>query len=224
MLNDIEEMIDEFTGRSLSEIEDEFIKRTSFEPGDLIHDMFVEIKDFISTDPKIPDNTKSYISVKVPKITTENTREEIIEAIYDLAEESELCMLTLYAYRQMDVIDWLPFFKAAVERNPVCLVELNDKPLFEVFEILKNLSDHSIYDGKRLAQPDEVWNYRRGDGIEKAFLFADYLSGKDHSFPVTIEIDNKNVKVSYGEHDFHFRSEKKIKKTVIIEGNKYNIE
>jgi hypothetical protein len=224
MLNDIEEMIDEFKGRSLSEIEDEFIKRTSFEPGDLIHDMFVEIKDFISTDPKIPDNTKSYISVKVPKITTENTREEIIEAIYDLAEESELCMLTLYAYRQMDVIDWLPFVKAAVERNPVCLVELNDKPLFEVFEILKNLSDHSIYDGKRLAQPDEVWNYRRGDGIEKAFLFADYLSGKDHSFPVTIEIDNKNVKVSYGEHDFHFRSEKKIKKTVIIEGNKYNIE
>jgi hypothetical protein len=224
MLNDIEEMLDEFKGRTLAEIEDEFIKRTSFENVDIIHNMFLEIKDFISTDPKIPDNAKNYISVKVPEITIENTREEIFDAIYDLAEESELCMLTLYTYRQMDVIDWLPFVKAAIERNPVCLVELNDKPMFEVFEILKDLSDHSIYDGKRLAQPDEVWNYRRGDGIEKAILFADYLAGKDHSFPVTIEIDNKNVMVSYGEHDFHFKSEKKIRKTIIIEGNNYKVE
>lgn len=34
------------------------------------------------------------------------------------------------------------------------------------------MSDKSIYDGPRLAQPDEVWNYRAGDGIEKAILPA----------------------------------------------------
>jgi hypothetical protein len=30
----------------------------------------------------------------------------------------------------------------------------------------------SIYDGTRLAQPDEVWNYKTGDGIEKAVLLS----------------------------------------------------
>jgi len=224
MLNDIEEMLDEVEGRSLKEIEDEFIKRTGFEQVDIIHDMFTELKDFIFTDPRIPDPVKIYISVKVPVITTESTREEIIDEIHNLAEDSELCMLTLYAYRQMDVIDWLPFVKAAIERNPVCLSELNDKTLPEVIKILKSFSDQSIYDGKRIAMPDEVWNYRRGDGIEKAFVLADYILLKDQSFPVTISIDNKYVTVSYKETDFNFRSEKKIKKIINIEGNKYIIE
>ena len=224
MLNDIEEMLDEVEGRSLKEIEDEFIKRTGFEQVDIIHDMFTELKDFIFTAPRIPDPAKKYISVKVPVITTESTREEIIDDIHNLAEDSELCMLTLYAYRQMDVIDWLPFVKAAIERNPVCLSELNDKTLPEVIKILKSFSDQSIYDRKRLAMPDEVWNYRRGDGIEKAFVLADYILLKDQSFPVTISIDNKYVTVSYKETDFNFRSEKKIKKIINIEGNKYIIE
>ena len=28
---------------------------------------------------------------------------------------------------QMDKIDWLPFIKAAIERNPVCFTDLNGK-------------------------------------------------------------------------------------------------
>jgi hypothetical protein len=224
LLNEVEEMLCELEGRSLKEVEEELIKRTGFEQVDLIHDMFTELKDFLSTDPKIPDPVKKYISTKVPLITTENNREEIVDEICNLAEESELCMLTLYAYRQMDVIDWLPFVKAAIERNPVCLVDLDDKTLEEVFETLKNLPDQSIYDDKRLALPDEVWNFRRGDGIEKAFLLANYIIVKDHSIPVTIVIDNKNVTVRYKKNDFNFFSEKKMKKIVKIEGDKYKIE
>lgn len=223
MLNDVEEMLDELDGRSLREIEEEFIKRTGFEQVDIIHDMFIELKDFLSTDPRIPDPLKEYVTVKVPVITTDSTRDEIIGEIFNLANESELCMLTLYAYRQMDIIDWLPFVKAAVERNPVCLTDLNNKTLQEVFEILKNLADHSIYDGKRLAQPDEVWNYKRGDGIEKAILLADFILHKEQAFPVTIVIDNKNVTVSYRENNYHFMSEKRIKKSIVITGNQYKI-
>ena len=38
---------------------------------------------------------------------------------------------------------------------------------------IHDLEDGSIYDGPgRLAQPDEVWNYGRGDGAEKALLPA----------------------------------------------------
>ena len=223
MLNDIEEMLDELDGRSLKEIEEEFIRRTGFEQIDLIHDMFKELKEFLSTDPKIPNPEKKYLSVKVPVITIESTRDEIIEEIYNFAEESELCMLTLYVFRQMDVIDWVPFTKAAIERNPVCLLDLNNKTLPEVYKILKDFPDSSIYDGKRLALPDEVWNFRRGDGIEKAFVLANNIVLNDQSYPVTILIDNKNVTVRYKEQAFHFRSEKKINKTLEIIGNQYKI-
>jgi hypothetical protein len=223
MLNDIEEMLDELDGRSLKEIEEEFIRRTGFEQIDLIHDMFKELKEFLSTDPKIPNPEKKYLSVKVPVITIESTRDEIIEEIYNFAEESELCMLTLYVFRQMDVIDWVPFTKAAIERNPVCLLDLNNKTLPEVYKILKDFPDSSIYDGKRLALPDEVWNFMRGDGIEKAFLLANYIVLNDQSNPVIILIDNKNVTVRYKEQAFHFRSEKKINKTLEIIGNQYKI-
>ncbi len=48
--------------------------------------------------------------------------------------------------------------------------------------------DESIYDGaSRLAQPDEVWNYRRGDGFEKALLVANVLRGRGLG-PMRIEL------------------------------------
>ena len=37
------------------------------------------------------------------------------------------------------------------------------------------MRDISIYDGKRLAQPDEVANFQTGDGVEKAFLLANVI-------------------------------------------------
>ena len=45
----------------------------------------------------------------------------------------------------------------------------------------------------RLALPDEVWNFRRGDGIEKALLLADYLIHNDSISHVKIEIDHNKV-------------------------------
>jgi hypothetical protein len=224
MLNEIEEMLEEQAGSSLKVVEEEFIRRSGFAQIDLIHDMFNELKEFLFTDPRIPNPKKKYISTKIPAITVENTRDEIIDEICNLVDESELCRLTLYAFRQMDAIDWLPFVKASLERNPVCLVDLYDKTLQEVFEILKKFPDHSIYDGKRLSLPDEVWNFRRGDGIEKAFLLADYVLLKDRSLPVTIVIDDKNVTIRYKENSFNFNSRKKMKKTVKIEGYEYHIE
>jgi hypothetical protein len=123
----------------------------------------------------------------------------------------------------MDKIDWLPFIKAAIERNPVCFNELNGNSNQEVYSILKNLSDESIYDGKRIALPDEVWNFRHGDGIEKAILLADYLIHKDNSSTVSIEIDDKNVMLKTGEEYFHFNSNKKIRKSLLISWKNYKV-
>jgi hypothetical protein len=129
----------------------------------------------------------------------------------------------MYVYRQMDRIDWIPFVKASIERNPVCFTDLNGKSIMEVYSILNNLTDESIYDGKRLALPDEVWNFRRGDGIEKAFLLADFIIQKYPEASLVIEIVNEKVILKYENEDYLFSSSKSFRKSVTISGNKYSV-
>jgi hypothetical protein len=224
LLNDIEVMLDEISSKSLEEIEKEFMLRTSFEPEGIIQEMFKEIKEFIITEPKIPDPVKEYKSSAIPSIGVENSRKEIIDSIYELAGESELCLLTLYVYRQMDKIDWLPFIKAAFERNPVCFLDLNGKSIPEVYNLIEALENESIYDGNRLALPDEVWNYRRGDGIEKGILLADFIIKKEISKTVKIIIEQSHVTVEYDHHKYHFKSAKTFRKSIEVSGKTYKIE
>jgi hypothetical protein len=51
MLNDVEDMLDEISNKSLEEIEYEFMLRIPFEPAVVIHEMFNEIREFIFIDP-----------------------------------------------------------------------------------------------------------------------------------------------------------------------------
>ena len=223
MLNDIEAILDKHSGMSLKEIENEFINKTGTEFENIIKEMFLELNDFIFTDPKIPDRDKDYTPTERLYITNENSREEIIDLITRQKEISETAHLALYVYRDMDKIDWRPFIKAAVERNPVSFIELNEKNNYEVYSMLKEFSQESIYDGNRLALPDEVWNFRRGDGIEKAFLLADFLLHQDKSSMVSIDIDKNTVILSCGGHEFHFNSRKNIRKSIQIKGRDYKI-
>ena len=85
------------------------------------------------------------------------------------------------------------------------------------------MPDESIYDGPRLALPDEVWNFRRGDGVEKALLMADYLMHNDSELPVKIEIDHNKVILNYTGKNYNFKSQKNFKKTIVIKGNYYQI-
>jgi hypothetical protein len=223
MLNDLEELLDEFKGKSLKETETKFISIAGIDFVDIIKEMFSELSDFICTNPRIPDPDKNYIRTKVPEIHIESSREEIAASIINLSDSSELALLTLYVFRQMDKIDWLPFIKAAIERNPVCFTDLNGKSVSEVFDILFDMPDQSIYDGKRLALPDEVWNFKRGDGIEKALLLADFIVHKDESSPVIIEINNRKVSLKSNGNDYLFTSHKDFRKSIQITGTNYKI-
>ncbi|HEY5470566.1 MAG TPA: hypothetical protein VIK07_08590 [Bacteroidales bacterium] len=223
MLNDIEDILDASHGKNLREIENEFINVTGIISEEIIHEMFNEINDFIFIDPKIPDNKKNFTNNIKLNISAEDNRDKIIDTITRNAGSSELALLTLYVYRQMDKIDWLPFIKAAIERNPVCISDLNEKISSEVYDILNNMSDESIYDGSRLALPDEVWNFRRGDGIEKAILLADFLQYKNHSTPILISIKNGEVLLKANDNEFHFTSNKNLKKSILITGTSYKI-
>jgi len=223
MLNDVEAILDKQSGKSLKEIENEFIKKTGTEYEDIIQEMFKDLNDFVRIDPRIPETDKNFTATDRLDVTIENSRQEIIDLITGNRENSETAQLALYVYRQMDVIDWKPFIKSAVERNPVSLTELNERTNYEVYSILKELPVESIYDGNRLALPDEVWNFRRGDGVEKAFLLAGFILHNDKNATVNIAIENKEVLLSCANHQFHFISNKNLKKSVTIKGRDYKI-
>jgi hypothetical protein len=224
LLNDIETILDKSSGRSLDDIEKEFIEKTGTEFEIIIKEMFKELRDFIFIDPKIPDADKIYSTTERLNISTNHNRQDIVNIITEAQEKSEPALLAMYVYRQMDIIDWRPFVKAAIERNPVPFTDLYIKTYYEVYSLLKDLPIESIYDGNRLALPDEVWNFKRGDGVEKAFLLAGFIHHKDKSTTISIKIDNKKVSLSTGGHDFHFISIKTLKKSIVIKGDNYTIE
>jgi len=130
----------------------------------------------------------------------------------------------MYVYRQMDIIDWLPYIKASFERNPVSFQDLAGKSIQEIYNNIRDLDNESVYDGKRLALPDEVWNYRRGDGIEKAILMADFILNHEPVSPLTIKIDKSDVTLEFQNNNYRFKSVKSLKKTIVANGNNYRIE
>jgi hypothetical protein len=223
MLNEVEKIINDNPGNSLDVIEDIIIKANNHIPDEIIHEMFVDISAFISIDPRIPDATRNYISTDVPHITTDDSRDEIIHKIVHHSGKSEVSLLAIYVSRLMDRINWLPFVKAALERNPVCFSELEGKSTEEVYKLLAEMTNQSIYDDNRLALPDEVWNFGRGDGIEKALLLADVIIQNNNSADISILAENKRISLTYDKKEYLFESEKKFRKTILIRGREYKI-
>jgi hypothetical protein len=221
MLNDLEAVLNKHSGKSLEEIRIEFIKANQILTEEQINAMFSELKDFICTVPQLPGPGKNYINGSSLNISPGDSREDILEHISVNSVVSEQALLALYVYRQMDSIDWQPFIKAAIERNPVCFTDLEDKSPAEVYQIIRDLPNESIYDGNRLALPDEVWNFRRGDGVEKALLLADLIHHGKKAASVSIVIEGARVVLSSEGSDFRFTSSKNLWKSVQIKEHVY---
>lgn len=224
IINNIEEAINEGRCKKIEDLEKEFTKHISTADSIQMHDLFRDLSRFISTEPRLPGNDKIFVRNLVLEIALTHNRETIIRNIIEASATSETALLALYVFRQMEDIDWLPFIKAAIERNPVCFTDLNGNTAKEVFEILRKMPNESIYDEKRLALPDEVWNFQRGDGIEKALLLADFIILKNNEIPVLIEINFDKVKLSSDNTAYYFSSGKNLKKTISISGYKISIK
>ena len=107
------------------------------------------------------------------------SREQIIEYLKSVRKTNVVADLAFYAFRDIDNCDWQPFVKAAIGRSPVSIERYKEKTIEQVYEHLKQIENESIYDGNRLAQPDEVVNYNRGDGLEKAFVLANVIKERE---------------------------------------------
>lgn len=175
--------------------------------------------DFLHVEPKLPDVERNFIDNTAIELSVDQSREQIINYLQQIRQSNTTADLAFYAYRDMETCDWLPFVTAAVQRNPVSLEMTKSMSLDELYKWLEQMENVSIYDSRRLAQPDEVANYKTGDGLEKAFLMANVIRARDTEQDIEITVDNDNILVK-GGGEFRFTSDKGLKKHLRIPAGK----
>ena len=174
-----------------------------------------ELADFVHTEAKLPALDKNYLHTEPIKIGVEQSREQVIDYLQGVRRSNLTADLAFYAYRDMESCDWAPFIKAAVERNPVSIQMADSMSVEEVYTWLGQMKNTSIYDGRRLAQPDEVANYQTGDGLEKAFLLANVIRQRKPEQDIRITVDNNDV-ILKAPGEYRFVSDRGLKQQVRI--------
>jgi hypothetical protein len=217
VIQDVEEYIEQNKHKDIEAIRDFFLEKSkvcSCSNEENINKLCDELTAFLKVHPRLPDINKQFEGRKTLDIRIEMSREEIIQMVNESSAENETALLSLYAYRQMDKIDWYPFIRAAVERNPVSLDDLKNLKAGEVLDILNSMPEESVYDGNRLALPDELWNFKRGDGVEKALFMANYLVNIQNITGIRLSVNGQNVVLNARGTVYNFTSNKDLIKEV----------
>ncbi len=190
--------------------------RRFFEPTVPEADDLVErLAGFLHIEPRLPPEPRRFLPAEPIRLSIDQSREEIIAYLQSRRQTDPTVDLAFYAYRDMTGCDWRPFVKAAVERSPVSLELVKDLPVERVYGLLQDMPAESIYDAQRLAQPDELANYRRGDGLEKAFFLANVLRHRNPEQKLLLAVEEGTV-VLHGAQEFRFASTKGLAKQVEI--------
>jgi len=169
------------------------------------------LAQFCRVHPKLPDHSKkAFISSQKPLgIDLDMSREEVIQRLEHIREGNEMAGMAFYAYRDLLRTEPEPFLLAAMDRNPVSLIGTDSLEEADLLDEIQTMPDGSIYDEKgRLAQPDEVWNYRCGDGVEKAVLLANILRRKRPGEEFHIRVSPDQISLKGAGHDVTFHSKK----------------
>jgi hypothetical protein len=163
---------------------------------------------------RLPDSSrKRFVSGGEPlAIDVDMTREEIVRRLEAVRPRNAFADAAFYAYRDLNRTEPEPFLLAAVERNPVSVGGARDLDDEAILRKIGSLPDESIYDEPgRLAQPDEVWNYGRGDGAEKALLLANLLRAREPDAEMSIEVTAGRAVLLTGRRTFEFASGKQLR-------------
>jgi hypothetical protein len=166
---------------------------------------------FCRVSPRLPRaEEKVFHPAEAPlDLNGATSREEMLERLESLRGRNVVADMAFYAYRDLNRTEAAPFLKAAMERNPVCIEMARMLCDGGVEEAVLGLAGDSIYDGTgRLAQPDEVWNYRRGDGVEKALLLANLLAARKPGEPIVIHVEPAQAVLKVGRKEWSFVSSK----------------
>jgi hypothetical protein len=174
-----------------------------------------ELADFVHTEAKLPTMDNKFLPSVPIELSVDQDRQQIIDSLQQLRRQNSTADLAFYAYRDMETCDWTPFVKAAVERNPVSIAAASQMSIERIYAWLGGMENESIYIGKRLAQPDEVVNYGRGDGIEKALVLANVIRQRNPEQDIDIIAGDDRV-VLKGQNAYRFLSSKGLEKQITI--------
>ena len=150
-----------------------------------LRDFLVPPKDAVDgrlVEPRLPDASRvRFTGGDEPLgLTAEMDRQEVADRLEALRQTNRAAGLAPYAAHELGKTESYPFVKAALERSPVSKSALGGLPEAEAIAKIESLACESIYDGpSRMAQPDEVWNFGRGDGLEKCLLAANIAGGDE---------------------------------------------
>lgn len=180
-------------------------------------EIVADIHRFIHLEPRLPEtSTKQFVAGPRVQFPPDATRDEIIAYLQSVRAENCVADLAFYAYRDMSQTDWQPFIKAAMERSPVSIVGAKDMDDAALLQRFQEMPGESIYDGPRLAQPDEVWNYQRGDGLEKAFCLANIIKFRKPTVPIQITAESQKVLLEAGSMRVTFPNGKGLVRTLTV--------
>ncbi len=173
--------------------------------------------DFVHLDPELPDvGNKQFNGPGPIEIKPSMKREEIITYLSGIRTKHTVADLAFYASRDLAVTDWNPFLKAAFERNPVIIDATKELPDDDLVSLLQGLPNESIYDSTRIAQPDEVWNFQRGDGLERAIALADVWKIRYPEEPIELAASENEVVIKRSQQEVRFASNKGLVKTLLV--------
>jgi hypothetical protein len=175
-------------------------------------DVVNQLVAFARLEPRLPRREGHTRFVPQPPLDLDTgwTRDEIIRHLESQRATHPIADLAFYAARDMARADWAPVLKAALERSPVCIRATQALDDAQVVQALAALPSESIYDGTRVAQPDEVWNYSRGDGLERALCLATILKARHAAMDFRLQVIEGQARLAYGGETVTWPSEKSV--------------
>jgi hypothetical protein len=148
---------------------------------------------FCHVQPRLPDAARAEFVREAAPIRTEPASgpDDWIARLAAVRGLNATADLAFYAFRDLSRTEALPFLAAALQRSPVALAGAASWTEEAVLQWAAGLPNESIYDGPhRLAQPDEVWNFRRGDGLERALTVAMILRERAGDPEMTVALES----------------------------------
>lgn len=175
------------------------------------HEAIGRLIEFTRLQPRYPDHEAAKTFTRSGGevvIEPGMTREAMIAELEARRDTSRTADLSFYAARDLARTDWTPFMVGAIQRNPVSIEGTRDLDDDAAIAKILGWPDESIYGEARCAHPDEVWNYRRGDGFEKAVCIANLLHARHPDTPIRIEVGDGRVELTAGGRSWTLASGK----------------
>lgn len=167
-----------------------------------------DLLHFCRVEPRLPAGEKQWVAGETILPDVLDSREAVLQHLSDRRLRSETIDLAFVAYRDMARAPWKPFLKAALERNPVCVENSRQLSIDEVAGLLSAMPGESIYDGTRMAQPDEVWNFGRGDGLEKALCLMTVINARTPGAGATLRGAGSAIELYHEGRTWRFTTAK----------------